>query len=101
MCELIEIGNKTLNFKPEPEACWYVYIVECDDRSLYTGVTTSIERRVRQHNGEIRGGARYTQSRRPVSLSWSQGPFSKSRACQLEAKLKQLSRAQKRQLISL
>ncbi|WP_083405030.1 GIY-YIG nuclease family protein [Idiomarina sp. MD25a] len=101
MCELLEIGNKTLNFKPEPEACWYVYMVECGDRSLYTGVTTCLERRIRQHNGELSGGARYTQSRRPVSLTWSQGPFSKRRACQLEAQLKQLSRSQKRKLISL
>ncbi|MAD53674.1 MULTISPECIES: GIY-YIG nuclease family protein [unclassified Idiomarina] len=101
MCELLEIGNKTLNFKPEPEACWYVYMVECGDRSLYTGVTTCLERRIRQHNGELSGGARYTQSRRPVSLTWSQGPFSKRHACQLEAQLKQLSRSQKRKLISL
>ena len=101
MCELLEIGNKTLNFKPEPEACWYVYMVECGDRSLYTGVTTCLERRIRQHNGELSGGARYTQSRRPVSLTWSQGPLSKRHACQLEAQLKQLSRSQKRKLISL
>lgn len=101
MCESIEIGNKTLNFKPEPEARWYVYMVECGDRSLYTGVTTCLERRIRQHNGDLSGGARYTQSRRPVVLSWRQGPFSKTRACQLEAQLKQLSRADKRKLISL
>ena len=64
-------------------------------------LTLTLERRIRQHNGELSGGARYTQSRRPVSLTWSQGPFSKRRACQLEAQLKQLSRADKRKLISL
>ena len=44
---------------------WQVYLVECADHTLYCGVTKDTERRVAQHNGEKRGGARYTRSRRP------------------------------------
>lgn len=47
---------------------WQVYLVECADHTLYCGVTKDTERRVAQHNGEKRGGARYTRSRRPVRL---------------------------------
>lgn len=42
--------------------------MKCSDGSLYTGITNNLERRLRQHNGELWGGARYTHSRRPVEL---------------------------------
>jgi putative endonuclease len=48
---------------------WFVYIVRCKDRSLYTGITTDVNRRVKEHNTSKRG-ARYTRSRRPVKLVW-------------------------------
>ena len=43
---------------------WYVYIVECFDETLYTGISNNLERRLRQHNGEIVGGAFYTKNKR-------------------------------------
>ena len=46
---------------------YYVYIVECLDKSLYTGITTDVERRVKEHNASNKG-AKYTKSRRPVRL---------------------------------
>lgn len=46
---------------------WYVYMVRCSDASLYTGVTTDVNRRLIEHNSR-KSGARYTRSRQPVSL---------------------------------
>jgi putative endonuclease len=73
---------------------WYLYVLQCSDESLYTGVTTDLERRVHEHN-HTKQGAKYTKSRRPVQLvtSWSFG--SQSKAMQAEAAFKQLRRPQK------
>lgn len=82
-----------------PAQCWWVYLLRCADATLYAGVTTDVERRMRQHNGEASGGARYTASRRPVELVWRQACPSRSVAQTMEAKVKQLSRSQKQDLI--
>ena len=50
----------------EETARWWVYLVQCSDQSLYVGITTDLNRRLQEHNGETRGGARYTRARRPV-----------------------------------
>lgn len=46
----------------------YVYILKCADNSLYTGISSNIEKRIRQHLGIIKGGAKYTKSQKPLSL---------------------------------
>ena len=79
-------------------AVWYVYLLACADGTLYTGVTTDLERRVRQHNGELSGGAKYTACRRPVALRWSDSAATRSLAQKREAEIKSLSRAQKEAL---
>ncbi|MDG0978219.1 MAG: GIY-YIG nuclease family protein [Halieaceae bacterium] len=79
---------------------WVVYILNCADGSLYTGVTTDMERRLRQHNGEIVGGARYTRVRRPVAVAWQQSCESRSQACKYEAQIKTLSKSAKERLIN-
>ena len=81
------------------ETDWWVYLVRCSDRSLYTGVTTDLVRRVDEHNGEQPGGARYTRARRPVALVWSERCDSRSAAQQREATVRKLSRRQKDRLI--
>jgi len=78
---------------------WQVYLLRCSDDSLYSGVTTDLKRRLRQHNGDIVGGARYTQGRRPVALVWWARCDSRSDAQQREAALRRLSRQQKWDLI--
>jgi putative endonuclease len=78
---------------------WYVYIVKCVDGTLYTGVTTDIERRLRQHNGDLVGGAKYTRVRRPVQMVWREEQPDQSSACQREAAIKKLSRAEKLRLV--
>ena len=80
-------------------AAWSVYLLQCADGSLYTGVTSDLSRRLRQHNGEIAGGSRYTRSRRPVVLAWSTGAAGRADALRLEASIKALSRAGKLALV--
>ena len=79
---------------------WQVYLLQCADQSLYAGVTTDLDRRLQQHNGQLAGGARYTQARRPVSLVWSEACDSRSEAQQREHALRCLSREQKLALIA-
>ena len=77
---------------------WSVYLLQCADGTLYTGVARDLPRRLRQHNGELAGGPRYTQGRRPVQLLWSAGAADRSTAQQREAAIKRLSRTRKLQL---
>ncbi|KEA65735.1 putative endonuclease containing a URI domain [Marinobacterium lacunae] len=79
---------------------WYVYIVRCADGSFYTGVTTDLQRREREHNGEGGPGARYTRARRPVAMVWSEVQSDRSSALRREYAIKRLRRAQKLRLIS-
>ncbi len=81
------------------DKAWYLYVVSCSDGSLYTGVTTNLDRRVREHNTGKRG-AKYTKTRRPVKLLWSKEYESRSEAQSAEYKFKQLFRAQKLQIIN-
>lgn len=81
-------------------AQWSVYILACADGSLYTGVARDLQRRLRQHNGELVGGPKYTSGRRPVKLLWSESAPDRSVAQQREAAIKQLSREQKLQLLA-
>lgn len=81
----------------EPPASHYVYILECADKTLYTGYTTNVEKRIREHN-ESRTGARYTRGRRPVKLAYVETCSSPSEALRREAEIKRLSRVKKLQL---
>ncbi len=74
---------------------WRVYLLECADGTLYCGVTTDLERRMAEHNGQAPGGARYTQGRRPVRLLASLVCPDRARACRLEHRIKTLARSAK------
>lgn len=78
---------------------WSVYLLRCADGSLYTGVAADLCRRLRQHNGELVGGPRYTSGRRPVELLWSEDAADRSAAQVREAQIKRLSRRQKLALL--
>jgi len=78
---------------------WQVYILECVDGSLYTGIAIDLARRLQQHNGELVGGPKYTRGRRPVTLRWSDVAADRSVALQREAAIKKLSRVEKQRLI--
>lgn len=78
---------------------FYTYILSCRDGSLYVGKTTNIEKRLRQHNGEIKGGAKYTAGKRPVSLVYTESFETHKEAAQREYALKLLTHQQKEELI--
>jgi putative endonuclease len=77
---------------------YYVYIVQCSDNTLYTGITKDIDRRTKEHNTSSRG-AKYTRSRRPVILVYSKAAGTRSDALREEYRIKKLSRIQKLRLI--
>lgn len=75
----------------------YVYCLRCSDDTIYTGYTTDVERRVREHDaGE---GAKYTRGRTPVELRHVESYDTKSAALKREHAIKSLSRTRKEQLI--
>ena len=78
---------------------WYLYIVRCCDDTLYTGITTDIKRRLHEHNA-TRKGAKYTRSRRPVELVYSEHHSDRSSASIAESRFKRLSRKEKLSIIS-
>ena len=75
----------------------YCYILECADGTYYTGWTTDPERRVKQHNKGV--GARYTKTRRPVTLVYLEEQPDKVTALKRERAIKQLKRPQKTMLV--
>jgi putative endonuclease len=74
-------------------ADWQVYILECADGSLYTGIARDLEARIVAHNNGT--GAKYTRGRGPVKLLYQEAAVDRSTALRREALLKRLSRADK------
>jgi predicted GIY-YIG superfamily endonuclease len=83
--------------KKKNVAVWLLYILKCGDNTLYTGITTDLPRRVRQHNDGT--ASRYTRSRLPVTLMFSEPCRSRSQALKKEYAMKQLSRNEKKAYI--
>jgi putative endonuclease len=77
---------------------WTVYIIRCDDGTLYTGVTTDVERRFREHREQPRG-AKFFNGRKPLQVVWREPGHTRSSACRREAAIKKLSRAEKLRLL--
>ena len=77
---------------------WKVYILNCADNTLYTGITTDVKRRVNEHNNNNKG-ARYTRARRPVTLVYEECYESRADASRREYHIKQLNRIEKLKLI--
>ena len=75
-----------------------LYILRCKDGTLYTGITTDLERRINEHNTSV-VGAKYTRGRRPAKLVFSRNFRNRSNASKEEARIKKLSRAEKLVLI--
>lgn len=81
------------------EASWQVYILRCNDGTLYTGITTDLSRRIDEHNHPD-SRTRYTRSRRPVTLVYQEVAADRSKAGKREIAIKKLTRHQKEILIS-
>jgi putative endonuclease len=78
---------------------WQVYIIRCSDETLYTGITTDIERRMREHaQGR---GAKYFRGRQPVELLYLEGGHDRSSASRRELAIKKLKRVEKQGLVAL
>lgn len=77
---------------------YHLYILQCADKTLYTGITVDLDRRVGEHNSS-KLGAKYTRARRPVKLVYSKSFRNRSKASIEEARIKKLSRALKLELI--
>ena len=77
---------------------YYVYIVKCRDNTLYTGITTDLEKRLTKHNQGT--GAKYTRGRTPVELVYYENGYTKSEALKREIAIKKLTRIKKEKLIN-
>lgn len=77
-----------------------VYILKCADGTLYTGITNDLKKRLAAHNSG-KTGAKYTRSRRPVKLVYSENKRTKSAALKREIAIKKLDRKHKISLITL
>lgn len=80
---------------------FYTYIVSCADGTYYVGKTTDLEKRLQQHNGIKKGGAKYTRGRRPVQLQYFEKFETHREAAQREFALKLLTHKQKEETIQL
>ena len=77
---------------------YYLYMLECADQALYTGITIDLKRRIGEHN-KNKLGAKYTAARRPVKLAYSKKFKNRSAASKAEARIKKLTKLQKLELI--
>jgi len=77
---------------------YFVYILECSDNTLYTGITKDVNKRVEEHNTSPKG-AKYTKARRPVKLLYQESSEDRSSASKREYAIKKLSRTKKLALI--
>ncbi|MCX6762642.1 MAG: GIY-YIG nuclease family protein [Candidatus Moranbacteria bacterium] len=77
---------------------YHLYILECADKTLYTGITTDLARRIVEHGGK-KLGAKYTSARRPVKLVYSRKFKDRSSASKAEARIKKLKKSAKLELI--
>ena len=83
------------------EKIWTIYILECGDKTLYCGITNNLDNRMRQHRGEIRGGAKYTRSRQPFSVAYIEEVATRSEALKREYVIKKMTKKDKETLLNL
>jgi len=79
---------------------YFVYMVRCSDNTLYTGITTDLERRITEHNTSDKG-AKYTKARRPVTLVYSEKHADRSSASKREFSIKKMTKSNKQLLIDI
>ena len=83
------------------EKIWTIYILECGDKTLYCGITNNLEKRMRQHRGEIKVGAKYTRSRQPFSITYTEEVLTRSEALKREFIIKKMTKRDKAELANL
>lgn len=80
---------------------WYVYIIQCYDGKFYTGITTDLNRRIREHNSGKSRSARFVRTRRPVVLIYSEEYKTRKCALAREREIKKLTRREKKNLTQI
>ncbi len=93
---LYYVTMKTSDKKP-----WFVYLLKCSNDSLYCGVTTDINKRLKQHNGILKGGAKYTRAHGPCALAYQEEVGDRSSACKREYEIKQMDKKTKLKLTKI
>jgi putative endonuclease len=83
-----------------PAQAWFVYVIRASDDSLYTGITTDVERRFKEHFSTVKG-ARYFRGRKPVEVVFTEKHPDRSSALRREADIKKLPRSDKLRMVSL
>lgn len=78
---------------------YFVYMIRCEGDRLYTGITNDVEKRLMQHKGELKGGAKFTKAFKPKKIEKIWKVKNKSEALKMEYRIKQLSRVEKEKLI--
>ncbi|TYL49467.1 GIY-YIG nuclease family protein [Marinomonas sp. IMCC 4694] len=81
------------------DAQWNIYMVKTRLNTLYTGITTNVERRFKEHSGDSKRAAKYLKGKGPLELVWHEVVGNKSDALVLECRIKKLTRHQKLRLI--
>ena len=80
---------------------WYLYLIRCRDDTLYTGISTDVDRRFAQHQSEGYAGSRYLKGRGPLSLVFKEKLGSRSLALKVEHRVKRMAKARKEKLIKV
>lgn len=85
----------------QDEKSWMLYMLRCGDGSFYTGISTDVQRRLREHNGAAgkSRGAKALRGRGPLTLAYQVSLADKSEALKLEYRVKKLSRARKESVV--
>lgn len=78
---------------------YYIYIIECENNKLYTGITTDYKRRFREHLGLEKNGAKFTKSFKPIKILLLYTTEGRSNASKLECRIKKLNRLEKESII--
>ena len=91
------LAKEKANKKLRRKESWFLYILECSDKTFYTGVTNDLQRRFKMHNNGK--ASRYTRTRRPVKLVYQETCLSRTHALVRECAVKALPRKQKEKLV--
>ncbi len=79
---------------------WWIYLVRCNDGSLYTGITVDVERRLVEHQGTGKRGAKYLRGRGPLILEFKKRIGEKGLALKVERRIKRLEKSRKEDLLN-
>ena len=80
---------------------WYLYLIRCSDNTLYTGISTDVDRRFAQHQSEGYAASKYLKGRGPLSLVFKEKLGTRSLALKVEYRVKRMTKANKEKLIKV